>query len=177
MVERYPSKLDVAGSNPVIRSSFEDLFEGVFDNELQAKSGSQWSWIIHTHKKIDDGVFECSSAYKFDENNPYKKSVVKLSYGDDTIVAKIYDFDSLTYKEGCDIIFTLQPDNTYLGRNSCRDCFVPWEGNQTFLISSIRMGPDYYWSLDIGLDVETKELVWGSKYGYLKFTRLCSSVG
>ena len=157
--------------------TFEEQFEGTFENELQAKAACQFSWIVVKHKKLDNGMFECTSAYKYDEDNPYKKSWVMFVHESERIVAKSYDPDTLTYKEDCDIIFTLQEDGSYLGRNSCKRCFVEYGDRTTYVITSQFVTPDTFYSVDIGVDVETGELLWGSKHGHFKFTRLCSSVG
>ena len=157
--------------------NFEEQFEGKFDNEWQAKIACQFSWIVVTHKKLDNGMFECSSAFKYDEDNPYKVSWVMFVHEKDRIVAKTYEPETLTYKKDCDVIYTLQEDGSYLGRNSCKQCYVDHGDAKTYVITSQFVTPDNFYSVDIGVDVETGEILWGSKSGHFKFTRLCSSVG
>lgn len=151
---------------------FEELFEGTFDNERQAKAACQFCWIVIKHKKLDNGMFECTSAFKYDEDNPYKKSLIKLVKENNGIVAQVYDPDSLTYKRECDINFTLQSDGSYLGRNSCKRCYVEYDGRKTYVITSQIITKDFYYTLDVGIDVKNNELVWGSKHGHFKFKRL-----
>ena len=70
-------------------------------------------------------MFECTSAYKFDEDNPYKKSSPS-SYESDKVYSRMYP-DTLTYKEDCDIVFELQEDGVWYGHNTCKDALLSME--------------------------------------------------
>ena len=42
-----------------------------------------------------------------------------------------------------------------------------------YQLCDIRMTEDYYWIIDLGLNVNNKiDIIWGNKFGHMKFDRV-----
>ena len=149
--------------------TFEELFEGTFENEKQAKSGSQWSWIVIKNEKIDTDTFRCTQAYKFEEDKPYKEYVTKFTYDGNKVYSRMYTKD-MEYRQGCDLVFEFQKlDDEWYGHNVCKDCWVDAGNIKAYQLCDIRIGEGYYNIIDVGVDPVKRDIVWGSKHGHLKF--------
>lgn len=76
-------------------------------------------------------------------------------------------------RNGCTMVFQAMGNLTYSGKveKGCR-CFVPRNGELTYLVSEVELGEDHWVSRDRGFDPKTHAHRWGSEHGPLRFTRL-----
>jgi CpeT protein len=176
-------------------NQFYDWFEGKFDNKIQAFSyPSKFAYIIVRHKKLsEDGLFYGEQAYFNTLNKPYRQFVMSVTnrIGGNSIIVRNYElqekqkfcgfrntdllFNSreLTYKHGCDTIFTWKSEaNQFIGEiePGC-SCAVPWGNKNTYLKNAAALGEDWYHVTDQGFDIDTHEQVWGTKHGQFQFKR------
>ncbi len=79
--------------------------------------------------------------------------------------------DLLTYREGCDIIMRKTGKDSYFGGTSTCECYVNWNGIDTFVQNEVKLTKDEYHVTDKGLHKENRSKVWGSDYGAFKFVR------
>lgn len=152
----------------LLNMTFEELFTGTFENKDQAMSGTQWAWIVIKNEKIDTDTFRCTQSYKFDEDQPYKEFITKFTYDGDKVYSRMYDKD-MVYRQGCDLVFEKQSDGEWYGHNICKECWVDVDTIKAYQQCDIRIGEGYYNIIDIGINPVGKTIVWGSKFGYLKF--------
>lgn len=171
---------------------FYEWFEGKFTNKIQAFSyPSRYAYIVVEHRKINNhGLFYGEQAYFNQTKKPYRQFILQIFESRDKILVRNYDVpdktkytgfqnlnslssESLTYKSGCDTIFTWRADaNQFLGEieEGC-GCLVKWGDKDTYLQNVAALGDGWYNVEDKGFDVITKEQVWGSKHGQFQFKK------
>ena len=151
---------------------FCEYFEGTFENKMQAMSYPiKFAMIELIHEKLDDNKFRCIQRYYVDKQE-YRRAVIEVIAQDTTILVKNYKEDGgLTYLPGCDILFESIGDEFH-GKNVCKECFVTWAGNQTYLQTESILGNGYYHVIDKGYDINTDEHIWGSFNGQFQFVKM-----
>jgi hypothetical protein len=151
---------------------FCEYFEGTFENKMQAMSYPiKFAMIELIHEKLDDNKFRCIQRYYVDKQE-YRRAVIEVIAQDTTILVKNYKEDGgLTYLPGCDILFE-SIGNEFHGKNVCKECFVTWAGNQTYLQTESILGNGYYHVIDKGYDINTDEHIWGSFNGQFQFVKM-----
>ena len=151
---------------------FCEYFEGKFENKIQAMSYPiKFAMIELIHEKLDDNKFRCIQRYYVDKQE-YRRAVIEVIAQDTTILVKNYKEDGgLTYLPGCDILFESIGDEFH-GKNVCKECFVTWAGNQTYLQTESILGNGYYHVIDKGYDINTDEHIWGSFNGQFQFVKM-----
>jgi len=171
-------------------NTFLELLEGHFSNKKQAQGHpTRYAHIHIKHVKIGKTRFYGEQAYNYARQRPYRQFVIDVIEEDGKYRLKNYELNApdrfvgcknleaisdthLTYREGCDIIFEQAGEKTFKGGTSTCECYVQWQGKQTFLENNILLTDTEYQVIDIGRDVETKQKVWGSNWGHLKFDRM-----
>ena len=168
---------------------FNEWFEGTFENKKQAFGRPAfYSYVQLRHLKLDNGFFygEQQNMWK---DFPYRQFAVKPFLDGDNIVIKNYEIDkdlhlgfknldqitesNLEYKVGCDNIISFEGSEFVGGIQGC-DCYVEWEGHDTYVVNSMILGDGYYNVYDKGIDVETKKRLWGSAYSHYNFIKTSS---
>lgn len=150
-------------------NNFESLIEGHYRNQRQAMSNpSQWPQIDIRIWKMDSGVFESKSWYKYQgEENAYNWLRYRVMYMDETTV-KTDIFNYIKNEDSCPFIWTWD-GKWWTG--------IPdgWCQVDKYLIKScIRFNGLDYRSLDQGWNTETNEQAWGKpeEEGEFQFTLL-----
>ncbi len=168
---------------------FKELIEGTFNNRKQAFSyPSQYAQITIIHKLLDNGMIYGEQAYTVRNQAPYRQFVLKVIQEEDTLrvinhklkdPSKFLGFqnldelteDQIEVNPGCDNIF-VEKDGIFYGKIEGCDCYVNWNGQDTYLFTECELSDTYYYVIDKGLSKETGKRVWGSEYGMFKFDRL-----
>ena len=171
-------------------NQFLEYLEGTFSNKRQAQGHpTRYAHIHIVHRKISDHRFYGEQSYNYARSRPYRQFVIDVIEEDGKYRLKNYELEAperfvgcknlealkdthLTYRTGCDIIFEQVGEHTYKGGTSTCECFVEWQGKKTFLENNILLTDKEYHVIDVGRDVETKQKVWGSNWGHLKFDRM-----
>ena len=161
---------------------FRNRIIGTFENKRQAyRNPSRFAYVRIVHSDIDGNLIYGEQAYKHSLNAPYRKFVLEPVIDDGRLVVKNYRItgdrpmptvkDSLTYSEGCDILFNMV-DDVFVGSSEGCDCLVNRRGKVTYLSSKVKLGINYMQTLDRGYDPTTKKQVWGTEYGPFEFMKL-----
>ena len=79
--------------------------------------------------------------------------------------------DILTYREGCDVIMRKTGPKSYFGGTSTCNCFVTWNGVNTYVQNEVGLTENEYQVTDKGMHAEEHTKVWGSNYGAFKFVK------
>ena len=171
-------------------SQFIELLEGTFSNKRQAQGHpTRYAHIIITHKRIGENRFYGEQAYNYMKGRPYRQFVLDVIEKDEKFFLRNFELkdatkyigaknldqitdEDLTYRDGCDIMFERVDDTTFKGGTTTCECYVDWQGKKTYLENDILLTSDEYHVVDKGFDVETKQKVWGSNWGHLKFARM-----
>lgn len=157
---------------------FCQYFEGYFNNQIQAFSNPrEYALIELEHHLIDEYTFKISQKYNYDDK-PYRETIIKISKIDDTqLLLQNYrkEDSDLLLIEGCDIIMTFNSDdNSFYGKNICKECIVPRGIKTTYLMTESILSENLYMVIDRGYDVDTHEQIWGSTHGYFQFNKIKS---
>ena len=176
-------------------NQFLEYLEGHFSNKKQAQGHpTRYAHIHIVHRKISDRRFYGEQSYNYMITRPYRQFVIDVIDESNEVDGNVYRLKNyelnapdrfvgcknlesiknthLTYRDGCDIIFRQVGEKTFKGGTSTCECFVEWQGKKTFLENNILLTDTEYHVIDIGRDVETKQKVWGSDWGHLKFDRM-----
>lgn len=171
-------------------NTFLELLEGHFSNKKQAQGHpTRYAHIHIRHVKVSKNRFYGEQSYNYALLRPYRQFVIDVIEEDGKFRLKNYELNAperfvgcknvqsitdthLTYRDGCDIIFEQVGEKTYKGGTSTCECFVQWKDKKTYLENNIMLSDTQYHVIDIGRDVETKQKIWGSQWGHLKFDRI-----
>jgi hypothetical protein len=153
---------------------FCKYFEGYFNNQAQAFANpSQFALIEIEHHQISNNKFTVSQKYNTDPN-PYRKTIIEVIEEENYLLLKNYkDSEELTHLPGCDIIMEYR-EGKFFGKNSCKDCIVPWGIKTTYLMTESILSENLYQVIDKGFDVENDEQIWGSFNGPFRFDKIKS---
>ena len=173
-------------------SEFLTLLEGQFSNKKQAQSHpTRYAHIWITYKSMGGTRFYGEQAYNYLRNRPYLQYVIDINEDGDEVRTKNYEIrkqdeqrflqgvnlelltdDLLTYREGCDLIFKKTGDQRYEGGTDpdCQ-CFIDWNGKNTYLRNSIILNHEGLDVMDEGLDPITHQKIRGYNYGHHSFKR------
>ena len=156
-------------------NKFCEYFEGTFENKMQAMSYPiKFAMIEMVHTPYGKHKFRCIQRYYVDKQQ-YRNTIISVYEQDSKILVKNFkeknsETGELTYLSGCDIVFELIGDEFH-GKNLCKECFVTWAGNQTYLQTESILGNGYYNVIDKGYDIETDKHIWGSFNGSFQFVK------
>jgi len=156
-----------------IKSKFISYFEGYFNNQAQAfYMPREFALIEVIHTKLSANKFKITQQYIID-SEPYRQAIVEVTQSSGKIVLKSYkDEEQKVYLDGCDVTFEYDEEtDVFHGQNSCKECFVEKNGNNTYLVTEAFLTKDSYHVVDKGFDLETDEQVWGSYHGLFQFDR------
>lgn len=153
---------------------FCEYFEGYFNNQKQAFNyPREFALIELEHIQISNNKFRISQKYNIDPE-PYRKTIIEVVEKDNHLILKNYkDDENLTPLPGCDIIMEYK-DGSFYGKNTCKDCIVPWNIKTTYLMTESILGENLYQVIDKGFDVENDEQIWGSFNGFFMFDKIKS---
>jgi len=171
---------------------FYEWFEGRFNNKIQAFSHpSKFAYIVVEHRAVNNhGLFYGEQAYFNQTKKPYRQFILQISEVHDKIIVRSMEpvdkslylgFNNLntlaasplTYKSGCDTIFTYRPEaKQYLGEiePGC-GCMVKWGEKDSYLQNVAALGEGWYNVEDKGFDPQTNQQLWGSRHGRFLFKK------
>ncbi|MEM6445543.1 MAG: chromophore lyase CpcT/CpeT [Cyanobacteria bacterium J06642_2] len=136
--------------------------------------------------------FYSEQVYDYDLWTPYRQGVHRLiDRGDDIYIENYTLIDPTLYagsghnrdiletiprnaierRPGCSMVFRPESDMFLGSVEPGEQCLIERNGVQTFLVSSVELTETTWVSWDRGMDVQTREQVWGSAIGPLKFER------
>ena len=170
-------------------NEFTELLVGTFANKRQAQSHpTRYAHIRVSHRLIGDNRVYGEQAYNYLLNRPYRQFVIDvvqqgeeyylrnyeienpLQFAECKNLDKITD-DILKYREGCDVIMRKTGDKSYFGGTSTCNCFVTWNGVNTYVQNEVGLTEFEYQVTDKGMHAEEHTKVWGSNYGAFKFVK------
>ena len=171
---------------------FYEWFEGRFNNKIQAFSHpSKFAYIVVEHRAVNNhGLFYGEQAYFNQLKTPYRQFLLQISECHGRIIVRsmepkdksrytgfknlnLISGSPLTYKRGCDTIFTYHPDaKQYIGEiePGC-NCKVKWGDKDSYLHNIAALGEGWYNVEDKGFDPQTKQQLWGSRHGRFLFKK------
>jgi CpeT protein len=171
---------------------------GEFTNARQAAENPQSFAHIHIFFRplpmaFFDGVgFYSEQVYDYDLWAPYRQGVHRLVSQGDSIYIENYALidpvlyagaarelsilktitpNCITRRWNCSMVFKRQGDR-FFGQVEGDQCLIPKDGHSTFLVSEVVLADNSWDSLDQGFDVTSRERIWGSAHGVLKFEKL-----
>ena len=135
-----------------------------------------------------DGWFYGEQAYTYQANKPYRQFVLHPTVVGDSIKILNYEIaekeqfagrqnlDKLTkemlkLKNGCDVNLTFDGSSFKGGLTGC-DCYVEWNGRDTYLQNEIELTSTHYYVKDLGFCQKNHHQIWGSKYGRFEFKKM-----
>tara|TARA_Y100001968_G_scaffold333864_1_gene400288 strand:+ start:1744 stop:2358 length:615 start_codon:yes stop_codon:yes gene_type:complete len=182
--------------------TFAKAIAGEYSNKAQAQSQPQkYAHINIYFSPLPWSFFQCIGFYSeqtFDHNpwSPYRQSIHKLIYINDTFILKNYSISCpkrfagtrlepkflnkierkmITKKEGCNMIFKKINNNHYIGSvEPGEGCIIKRNGLETYLVSKVEIKDNMWISIDEGYRVNTRDKVWGSMHGPLLFNKVKS---
>jgi CpeT protein len=138
--------------------------------------------------------FYSEQSYDYDLWNPYRQGVHRLILQGKKIYVENYSLkeafryagsghnsdilktiipDCIQRRYNCSMLFS-KAENYFTGEVEGKQCLIPRNGRQTYLISEVTITETTWVSLDRGMDINTNEQVWGSAVGPLKFEKRVS---
>lgn len=139
--------------------------------------------------------FYSEQVYDYDLWLPYRQGIHKLVDKGDHIYIENYSLkDALIYagaareldilqtittecierRHNCSMVFRREPEMFRGTVEPGNQCLINKKGCQTYLKSEVEITEKTWSSLDIGMDIETHEQIWGSVNGPLKFEKVVS---
>lgn len=174
------------------------LMAGDFSNQAQAFADpTNYAHIRIFFRPLPHAFFAgigfySEQVYDYDLWTPYRQGVHRLvDRGNDVYIENYTLSDPMLYagaghrreiletipreaiarRPGCSMVFRLEGD-TFIGCvEPGEQCTIERNGVQTFLVSSVELTETTWVSWDRGMDIQTREQVWGSAIGPLKFER------
>ena len=169
--------------------TLHEWLTGSFENKIQAFSNpSKYAMIRVTHVPVWDEWFYGEQAYSYQSKKPYRQFVLHPTIVGDTIKIHNYEIagkeqfagcqnlDKLTkemlkLKLGCDVNLTFNGSSFKGGLTGC-DCYVEWNGRDTYLQNEIELTSTHYYVKDLGFCQKNHHQIWGSKYGRFEFKKM-----
>ena len=170
----------------------ETLYEwltGKFENKIQAFSNpSKYAMIRVTHTPIWGDWFYGEQAYTYQLTKPYRQFVLHPVQNGENFVISNYEIvnkeqfigsknldkltkDMLRLKNGCDVNLSFNGSSFTGGLSGC-DCYVKWNGRDTYLQNEIELTSNQYCVKDLGFCQTNHNQIWGSKHGRFEFKRM-----
>ncbi len=135
--------------------------------------------------------FYSEQVYDYDLWNPYRQGVHRVIEQPDQVYVENYSLEDGIRYAGAgrerDILKTITPDaierryhcsmifqregDLFRGKVEGQNCLIEKLGHQTYLESQVELTETTFASLDRGLDVNTKEQIWGTRTDPLKFEK------
>ncbi|MCU0536259.1 MAG: chromophore lyase CpcT/CpeT [Hydrococcus sp. Prado102] len=142
-----------------------DFFGGIGFYSEQVYDHDLWSpYRQGIHRFVDRGDFI------YVENYGLIDPICYAGAGRDLNILKTITRDRIQRRENCSMIFKKEGD-ILRGNVEGNCCFIERDGRQTYLISEVELTENTFVSWDRGMDVNTREQVWGSATGALKFEK------
>ena len=179
---------------------FASTLAGIYDNHAQSQQNpKEFARINIIFRPLPWEIFEgpgfySEQHYDYAPWEPYRQGIHCLKAKGDTYIVENYGFNnkerlagagrhpqllnsldsnSLTQRCGCAMHFKEGSTGHYTGSvEPGEKCFVPRDGRKTYLISEVEVDQNSWISRDRGFDPETKQAIWGSEHGFLKFKRI-----
>ncbi len=181
---------------------FAKVISGKFSNRSQAlKYPNKFANINIYFLPLSWELFNCHSfyseqCYDYAPWSPYRQSINRLSYINNTFIIDNYEIENeirysgggsdihllkdiykekLLEKEGCAIHFTETKPGNYSGNiKPGKNCCSSKGGKLIYTLSQVRINKQSWISEDSGYEKETDKKLWGSKYGPLEFKKIDS---
>jgi CpeT protein len=171
---------------------------GEFTNYQQAQANPSLYAHIHIFFRplpfeFFSGIgFYSEQAYDYDLWSPYRQGVHRLiDRGEDIYIENYSLKDAMLYagaarelsilktiapaclerRYNCSMVFQRDGDRFIGSVEPGNRCLIQRHGCQTYLVSEVEVTQNTWMSLDLGMDVNTHERVWGSEYGSLQFEK------
>tara|TARA_Y100001968_G_scaffold219347_1_gene202090 strand:+ start:4937 stop:5536 length:600 start_codon:yes stop_codon:yes gene_type:complete len=178
---------------------FAKIISGIFSNKEQALNNpKRYAHIeIHTRPLLLQ-TFKCYAFYSeqrfnYDNWNPYRQSINKLSFEKNIFVISNYKIDNqerytgggldislfeniskenIHKKLGCSMYFRENEPGNYIGNiEPGQKCLIKKGLKLTYVSSEVKINKNNLISEDSGYDNETGDKLWGSDYGPLVFKK------
>tara|TARA_Y100001968_G_scaffold306576_1_gene323529 strand:+ start:453 stop:1052 length:600 start_codon:yes stop_codon:yes gene_type:complete len=181
---------------------FAKVISGIYSNKSQALANPKKFAHIKIHirplflKTFNCYAFYSEQSYEYDQWNPYRQSINKLSAEKDIFImsnykienqerfagggSNIYIFEEISkfklYKKiGCSMHFKEFVNGNYLGNiEPGEGCLIRKSEKLTYVKSEVKINKKRFISEDSGYEKDTKKKAWGSKFGPLVFEKLKS---
>ncbi len=145
-----------------------DFFSGIGFYSEQVYNHDLWTPYrqgVHRFVQQGDQIYV--------ENYGLKDAIAYAGAAREPAILKTITRDVLERRYNCSMVFQREGD-VFHGRVEGDSCLIEKNGKQTYLVSEVELTETTFVSLDRGLDVNTHEQVWGSKFGPLKFEKFQS---
>jgi CpeT protein len=171
---------------------------GDFSNRQQAFDNAKLFAHIHVFFRplpwdFFEGIgFYSEQVYDYDLWSPYRQGVHRFVDRGDHIYIENYGLiepmlyagaarepsilgtittAALKPRCGCAMVFRRSGDCFIGSVEPGRQCIIPKQGIDTYLVSEVEVTATTWNSLDRGFDPATEDVVWGSEHGPLQFTK------
>jgi CpeT protein len=174
---------------------------GDFSNRAQAQADPKRFAHIHVFFRplpwdFFGGVgFYSEQVYDYDLWSPYRQGVHRFADRGDHIYIENYGLiepmlyagaarelsilntitpEAIRPRCGCAMVFCRDSPqgDRFIGRvEPGRQCIIPKQGINTYLVSEVEVSATTWSSLDRGFDPATEDVVWGSEHGALQFEK------
>ena len=180
--------------------NFAETLAGKYSNREQAlENPKHFANINIYYRPLDWSIlsgpwFYSEQSYDYAPWKPYKQSLNKLIYFENTFIIENYAFkepekiagagfnleflNSINIKhvykrEGCSMYFKEMENYHYKGKvEPGNKCLIKRNDKITYLISEVEFNEKIWTSLDKGMEASTHIKAWGSEYGELKFKKI-----
>ncbi len=181
---------------------FAKTISGIFSNREQAlKNPRKFANINIYFLPLSWEYFKCHAFYSeqsYDHSpwRPYRQSINKLSYQNNTFIIDNYKIENqmrysgvgsdvnllkdiykekLIEKKGCSMHFKETIPDSYTGNiKPGNNCCSSNRGTSIYILSQIKINKSSWISEDSAYNKETDKKIWGSKYGPLEFKKISS---
>jgi CpeT protein len=120
------------------------------------------------HRLIDRGD------HIYIENYSLQDAMLYAGAGHNQDILKTISPQCIERRYNCSMVFR-QQENIFRGEvEPGNKCLINRDGKETYLVSDVEITENTWVSWDRGMDIETKEQVWGSAKGPLQFEKRVS---
>lgn len=188
----------MADNNPELIKILATWIAGEFSNKKQCFDHPQLFAHIHVFFRplpwdFFNGIgFYSEQVYDYNMWTPYRQGVHRFVQQENEIYVENYSLkdpilyagsghnqsilatitpDVIERRYNCSMVFTKKDDKFY-GRVEGDKCLIQKGEIVTYLVSDVELTDQTFVSLDMGLDINTNEQIWGSNHGALKFEKI-----
>lgn len=146
-----------------------DFFSAIGFYSEQTQDYDLWTpYRQGIHRLIDRGD------HIYIENYSLQNAMFYAGAGHNRDILKTITPEAIERRYNCSMVFR-QQENIYRGEvEPGNKCLINRDGKETYLVSDVEITENTWVSWDRGLDIETKEQVWGSAKGALQFEKRVS---
>jgi CpeT protein len=117
------------------------------------------------HRLVDKGD------HIYIENYSLKDAYLYAGAARETSILRSITPDCLERRQNCSMVFTREGEMFRGAVEPGNKCLIEKNGCQTYLVSSVEVTASTWIGLDLGMDVQTHQQLWGSEFGPLCFEK------